>query len=1801
MPQTPDRFFINSYFDISRNTNVNIDNFGFDYILNLDLSLYPPFVGMNNFFTIYNYTINQDLTIETINLTLNKDLVKILLTYDFNKYSKNGIIKFDPANVNVYTNSNFNKLIKEPCKFGYRILEIIATKVFGNSEDFVLIDNGIDFYKSTGNCLINQVIDDIANLFNDTTVLNNIMNTYKNNSSFVNVPGTYNFQFYNSIWEFPMFYSDIVAFIDGESTNEFNGPNMGGTEVDNGSYNIPILLRFWGVGGNSPLNVVAVGENLTGTITWNPPGSFTNITAYKINWTGNNSQTFPINEITANDDGTHSILVTNLIGGLPITFTVIAVSEDKYSIESEPSNSIILYGPPSIINNLSGISGYTKTYLKWTPPNNNGANITAYKFFHHITNSSIDTNNFIFISIWLDASDETTITIDNNITTWLDKKNNTDFTSSSLNITYDSTNKLVNFTGTDGYFSFDNSIINNVKRYAFFFVASFSTLSQYIFVKQHNGESSIYLAIGIQMLNQINDGKLYWYNNKNNSYANSNTSLDIDTVYLFTVYFDGTNLNIRINGNLDSSTPGNFSIYDDVNATFSNLGNSSEFPSSNNWNLYEFIYCNSNVSIDNIELVESYLNFKHDLQLDKSIVIDISSNNTYSYNGLIDLNDFIFLNLLEDNKFVIDTSNNLASSLDNLYNSSSYNIEISAINSFGNGTLSNTISLTTGNKLEYPSNLHGIPSLTKFFISWTPPLTANPNDITDFKIYYSEEEITLSIDNVYSYSGYIDFTDKDFNILFDTETFIVDISGNYAAAILNLINDTSYSIQVSALNNNEETLKSNTIILTPKAQPSAPLDLIITPFNNSVTFQWKAPLENGGTDIISYSVSIANTEILDVNTLNYNYPYYSHSILNLSLGNIYTVNIHAINTTNIVGLDISGTFVLATSPLPPTNLTILNTTQKSISFYWNDNIFPPNYNNTYSSYNITLNPSDASGNILINEGNIFHFNNLTANTNYTINISTVDSSGYISESVSINGFTGIKFGSNFYLLNQPYNQFAFIFTPGGLDNIATTDYYLTVFDNNNDIYNLSFGVSFSENAFYDSSNNIWQILIPQTVNLINNNNYTFNIIVYPYTHITNADSNREINISITVPTNKFYIFKISSLDNNVLFNFYPSYLTTSIVDVNNINYNLTILDNSSNIVINNAILTDSSYNLNLLPNNFYTGTLTSNSNTAGYYLSNFSFYNYQITDLSVSFIEPQNENENDFGKWSFNWTTPVEYTNDNFITQSFQIISDISTNTVVFYQDTYQDTSLTLSIYDLINTYGYNANLNYFRITGYWLSDTKTHIISENSLSFAPVITPQPPTNLIISDSNYDYLTISWTPSVYQLIKPQSYTYTNYIITVVSTDSAFISINKVIAFNNISSYLINNLDYGNKYTITISTKDSLNQISTSITISCYTGNKYASDIYLLNQPNNQYLFSFTPGTLDILTTTDYCLNIIDSNNSILGTYIFGATSSGIYNSNYNTWSYLFPSDLNLSIPFYTFNLLVYPTGQDNSPDSSRETNITIQVPTNSYYITNIITSTTGQFLIWNPPFINNNQLLFTVNLNNVLIDTTNNYSIGINLTDNILYNGSITDNNNITDFTFFNYIITDISASFIQPSELVNDLGQLYFSWTKEELNGNDIFINQTIYIKNNQGKYIYTQSCNTNFLNLSVYDLYNLYNYDLSSNTFIIIGRWISDSGTIVVNSNAISFNLPIIEPVIEATNVTTDSITISWNFYNSQNISQYQMLLDGLGFYINPPATTYTFNGLTTNTLYTISIYALDLNNEPIGIPVELVILTL
>ena len=225
------------------------------------------------------------------------------------------------------------------------------------------------------------------------------MTAYQNSPQYDNTPGTHNFEFYNSIWEFPMFYSDTVSFVDGESTSNFNGPNMGGSEVDNGSYNIPILLRFWGVGGNSPLNVTAVGSGLSVTITWNPPETFENITGYKIKWTGNNSQTFLINQIIINIDGTNSITIDNLTGGGSITFTVTAISGSILSVESLPSNSINLVGPPATISNLSGISGYTKAYLTWTPPLNNGSDITGYKFFYHLTNSSyVDLSIITFIT-----------------------------------------------------------------------------------------------------------------------------------------------------------------------------------------------------------------------------------------------------------------------------------------------------------------------------------------------------------------------------------------------------------------------------------------------------------------------------------------------------------------------------------------------------------------------------------------------------------------------------------------------------------------------------------------------------------------------------------------------------------------------------------------------------------------------------------------------------------------------------------------------------------------------------------------------------------------------------------------------------------------------------------------------------------------------------------------------------------------------------------------------------------------------------------------------------------------------------------------------------------------------------------------------------------------------------------------------------------------------------------------------------------------------------------------------------------
>jgi len=2035
MSQNFHRFFINSYFNVQQNSNINMSNFNFDYILNIDLSLYPEFMNMDQFFNTSTYALDSSGQLQTMNLDINKDFIISLLSYDYYKGRQKGIITYDLANVLVYTNPDYKTLSDVPSKFGYRMLEIIATKIFGNAQDCVLVENGINFYKTGENSLISQIVTDMDNDFDNSNVLNDIFNIYKKSDSYNNQPGQHNFSFYNSIWEFPIFYTDNLVFIDGSGTSNFNGPNTGGSEIDNGIYNIPILLRFYGIGSNLPTNVIASAYDLIVELNWIAPISDLIFTGYVIKWTGGGtgSKTFLLNELTINNKNCSVIFEMEPL--LQITFTVSALFGNIICPPSLQSNVIDTVGPPATITNLSSVSGYTKAYLTWTPPNDNGLQITSYKYdlntegisvspdsitgltlwfdasdlstitssnniisnwknkkninlsastgsgivkispypinnlntirFNNssslniptfigntynvtlfcVINGNVPLNNpsggyyiiypdmgqhnvfiyyknsnyylgydlnigpgeinyligntnettfqvptliaiefggnsttlpnglwingvnhpivlkntggltiksynnlkigstrsdslsydlaelvmyttsltqsdrqniegylswkwglqnnlpnnhpftpndnkvqtsadpSVFIDIWLDASDNSTIKLNTSPITWTDKKQSIIFNGSTSSPFYKNKSFTFNNSINNVYFTFPNTVLNNSSAYCISFVASFGNLGQFLLVKLNEITSRFFISIGALNSNILNNGRIYIFSN--GVITNSETILKTNKLYLITIYYNGIKLDIRINGIEDSSTIGNFNIPNDtiVPSSFLGCGIQSFNACNTNWSINEFIYCNSLLTILDVETIEAYLNSKWNLQLNLSNQIIINNSNTYDYNGTIDLDDFSFLNLLETNTYVKDTSNNLATSISNLYINSTYSFNLSAINSFGKGLISNTTSVNTGIKFNYPTNLKGVSGINKVYLSWISPLVNET--IVSFKIY-GPTILNIPLNAVYEYNSNINLLDPIFLALLDNNIIIVDINGNYATSFPNLIPGNIYTFQVSAVNI-LETSKSNSLSIIVNGQPSAPLNLIVILFNNTVTLKWQAPEDTGGSTIVSYTVELGTiNETLTIDELTFENNYYSTIITNLQYGTSYVVYVNANNLSNISGLTISDTFICTyVPPNPPINLSIINTTNNSIYLSWQDSKYSQNYNGTYASYNLTLNPSDGSGNLPINNGNYFHFNNLTPNTDYTISITTVDISNNISTPVTISAFTGIKYANNINLLNQPNNEYLFTFTPGGLDNLSLTDYYLTIFNTNNvNIFNITFGVSFN-NGIYDLSNNIWKILINEPLINDPSTDYTFNLQVFPNTFKSNVDVNREINISLQAPVDFFYNFTIDISNNNTIISWGPNDISGYIN-----NYSLTLFDDNDNIIIDNITTTDMYYSLNDLTSNInYTGILITDSVNNGIYTSLFSFYNYIITDLSYNYIEPITQESNDYGFLEFSWNKSDNYNDDILITQTLKILFP-----TIFYQDEFINTITRINMYDLFKNYNYDSESKYFVISGKWLSFMNVKINTSTSLLFNLDIILNPPTNVHISNSTYSSLSISWIPPIIPQARPLNYSYKNYLLTYSDNTNLF---NITIPFNNITSYTFSDLIIYKKYTLTIATLDTNNVTSSIVSLNYSTGNKVAFNINLTNQPFNLFLFTFTPGIIDILEETDYCLTVFDLNNKNYGTYIFGASGNGIYDSDLNTWSILV---FNIkSGDLYTFNLTVFPTGKNNSFDPLRETNITIKAPTNNYHIFYLNISASNMILNWVFPFILTSKGDSSIYDERLVIgtidDVTTKYFYNIStLSRNTFYTGTLNTNLNIGDIVisnikFYTYLITNLSINFIPPTTLDPvDLGILQISWITPPIYSDDTLINLSLSINKNN-MVVFNKDCISNQIEIVVNNLYTNYNYILNNTyNFKVSGRWLNDSGINIISNQSINFAIPIVEPILELDTVTSDSITVKWKFYNFSNISQYQMSINSSGFVAYPPSTTYTFTNLIPNTTYNIQIYSLDLSNN-------------
>ncbi len=149
-------------------------------------------------------------------------------------------------------------------RFGDRLLEIVAHKLFGHGQARAAISNDYEFYAHDSKVwdnLSNAVLNDNFrhDIFNQYVALGRYTNeansnaeTSPNNQNDVNnmnggdkwVP----FNFNGLTFDFPMFLAGNMLTDASLTTSERellqNGPNVGGTKLVNGSYNIPVLVKF---------------------------------------------------------------------------------------------------------------------------------------------------------------------------------------------------------------------------------------------------------------------------------------------------------------------------------------------------------------------------------------------------------------------------------------------------------------------------------------------------------------------------------------------------------------------------------------------------------------------------------------------------------------------------------------------------------------------------------------------------------------------------------------------------------------------------------------------------------------------------------------------------------------------------------------------------------------------------------------------------------------------------------------------------------------------------------------------------------------------------------------------------------------------------------------------------------------------------------------------------------------------------------------------------------------------------------------------------------------------------------------------------------------------------------------------------------------------------------------------------------------------------------------------------------------------------------------------------------------------
>jgi sugar lactone lactonase YvrE len=792
-------------------------------------------------------------------------------------------------------------------------------------------------------------------------------------------------------------YTVIVVAVNADGLNASN----------------PTTITTSGPPPTQPTNITVSGQSTSGfTISWS---GVTGATSYLFYFNGSLQAAYTYS--VANQTATF----TGLSAGT--TYSVVVDAVNVYGDTKSLAVPISTYYPaPTAITNVNAssitASGFTIGWSGGVGANSytftlNGTLVTPASY-SMVTNTAIFTGlnsatsyvvvviatNFngttysalvanpasvTGIQFWLDGQDPlNTGTPPSNgaLSTWFDK--------SGLSNNITQSNGTFQPTFTNNYVTFNNnrnypmpiSVMNNTINHTLFFVFNPTSNSNFFMVKQKDGANT-YNALSMTVY--VNSGGggatgtsgfVYWHN-KNGALANYTTVFSTGTTYLIALVYDGTTINLYINGTLNNSATGSqYNLPNDTSPTGWILGGwyqSGGYVNSNttNYNLYSMLFFTTALGTTDRQNMEGYLAWRFGTNS------SLPSNHPYYSSG--PSAGFLVSTLTGPPSGITATTvttSSIAISWTGGTGATSYTFTLNGLPvtpstySVGSKTATFTgLTVGTSYSIVVSSVIGGNSNSSSPVI--IPTLPSQPTSVSSSAITFGGFSL--------AWSGATGATSYTFTLNGTTVTPQTVSVANQTATFTNLYGPITYSVIVLATNSSGATSSTaiNVSLPTPPA-PTQPTNIVTSAFTTlGFNISW-----SGGLYATSYTFTINGT-LTSPTTQSVANSTATFANLSVSAGSVVSLIVIATNVTSSTS---SATRTIPLLPTQPTTIVRTAADASSFTFGWSGATGATAY--AFSLNGITTTPSFSSVTY-----KTATFTGLAASTTYAVIVTAINASG----------------------------------------------------------------------------------------------------------------------------------------------------------------------------------------------------------------------------------------------------------------------------------------------------------------------------------------------------------------------------------------------------------------------------------------------------------------------------------------------------------------------------------------------------------------------------------------------------------------------------------------------------------------------------------------------------------------------------------------------------------------------------------------------------------------------------------------